>query len=396
MKRNSHFLNLNPNYLFPEIAKRKNEFLSKNPQAQLISLGVGDTTEPIPLSIVNAMSDAANKLGTRVGYTGYGPEQGLKELREKIANKFYYSLIKPEEVFVSDGAKCDLGRLQQLFGPNVSIAVQDPSYPVYIDGSLLIGVNQIVPLVCRPENNFFPNLSTTPRTDLIYFCSPNNPTGAIATRSQLNELVDFARKNHSIIIYDSAYSHYIQDADFPVSIYEIEGAQEVAIEVSSFSKIAGFTGVRLGWTIVPEALKYDDGKSVKADWYRLTSTIFNGASNIVQKGGCAILEDEGWIEVCQLAKFYLENTRLVKECLDKLGYQTYGSHNVPYIWVKFKGKTSWDIFQTFLERYHIVVTPGSGFGPGGEEFVRFSAFGHREIILEAIRRLEAGSFEKQT
>jgi LL-diaminopimelate aminotransferase len=240
---------------------------------------------------------------------------------------------------------------------------------------------------CCPENQFFPNLESIPRTDLIYFCSPNNPTGAVVTKSQLERLVKFAEVNRSIIIFDSAYANYIQDPSLPKSIFEIEGAKKVAIEVSSFSKLAGFTGVRLGWTVVPEELCYDDGTSVKADWNRLTSTIFNGASNIAQAGGCAVLEPKGLQEIASLTHFYLENARIIKETLKELKYEVFGGENAPYLWVRFKGRKSWDVFQQFLDEFHLVTTPGSGFGVMGEEFIRLTAFGHREHILQAVARL---------
>ncbi|MEI8365124.1 MAG: LL-diaminopimelate aminotransferase, partial [Parachlamydiaceae bacterium] len=276
-KRNTLFEALNTNYLFPEINLRKKDFLSRHPEASLISLGIGDTTEPLSPYITQALVKASARLGTQEGYSGYGPEQGMKLLRERIVNAFYPhpQAIKPDEIFISDGAKCDLARLQALFGSQVSIAVQDASYPVYVDGSLIHGVKNIVSMPCTPDNDFFPALGNTPRTDLIYFCSPNNPTGAVATRKQLQSLVAFAKANRSIIIFDAAYAHYIQDETLPKSIFEIPGAHEVAIEVGSFSKIAGFTGVRLGWTVVPDALTYDDGSSVKADWNRLITTLFN-------------------------------------------------------------------------------------------------------------------------
>lgn len=388
MKRNVNMTLLKANYLFPEINLRKRQFLSQNPEASLISLGIGDTTEPIPQSIVSSLVDASVDLGTLEGYSGYGPEQGVKALREKIASKIYCNLVQPEEVFVSDGAKCDLGRLQMLFGNAISIAVQDPAYPVYIEGSLIQGVKRIISMPCSPENQFFPDLATVPRTDLIYFCSPNNPTGAVATRSQLESLVRFAQANGSIIIFDSAYANYIQDPSIPKSIFEIEGAKKVAIEISSFSKLAGFTGVRLGWTVIPEELKYDDGTSVKADWNRLTSTVFNGASNIAQAGGCAVLEEKGLQEISSLTKFYLENARILKETLENLGYEVFGGVNAPYLWVRFKGQNSWDIFQQFLDQFHLVTTPGSGFGPAGDGYIRLTAFGHREHILQAAARLK--------
>ncbi len=386
MKRNPNISQLKAGYLFPEINKRKQQFLVQHPNASLISLGIGNTTEPIPNYVSEALSKASVKLATVEGYTGYGDEQGMKVLREKIASKIYSHAVNADEVFISDGAKCDIGRLQMLFGNDISIAVQDPAYPVYMDGSWIQGVKKVVLMPCTPENDFFPNLEILERTDVIYFCSPNNPTGAAATKSQLEQLVKFAAANHSIIVYDSAYANYIQDSSLPKSIYEIEGAKKVAIEISSFSKLAGFTGIRLGWTVVPEELKYDDGSSVKADWNRLTTTIFNGASNIAQHGGCAVLDDRGWIETSEIIRHYMENARIIKEALEKLGYEVFGGKDAPYLWVRFKGKKSWEVFQQFLERYHIVTTPGAGFGSYGEEFLRLTAFGNRHQILTAVDR----------
>lgn len=391
-KRNPRMGCLKANYLFPEVNSRKKEFLLKHPDASLISLGIGDTTEPIPPFIAEALVKASAALGTKEGYSGYGPEQGQKLLREKIADKLYDGRVKADEIFISDGAKCDLGRMQMLFGSDVSIAVQDPAYPVYIDGSLIQGVKTIVSMPCKPENDFFPDLKSTPRTDLIYFCSPNNPTGAVATRKQLEQLVAFAKTNRSIIIYDSAYANFIQDPKLPKSIFEIEGAREVAIELGSFSKIAGFTGVRLGWSIVPDELTYEDGGSVKNDWNRITSTIFNGASNISQAGGIAILEEDGLKEIASLTAFYMENTRIIRNVMLELGYEVYGGENAPYLWVRFKDKGSWQTFQEFLEKYHLITTPGVGFGPAGEGFLRFTAFGHRDNILLAVNRLRQKNF----
>lgn len=394
MKRNSHIAQLKTQYLFPEINARKQKYLAEHPEISLISLGVGDTTEPIPKHIADRMSQMAAGLATRQGYSGYGPEKGIKELREKLASVLYHNNIHPDEIFVADGAKCDLGRLQTFFGGNVSIAVQNPSYPVYIDGSLLQGIKEIVPMPCTPENHFFPDLSQLPRTDLIYFCSPNNPTGAVSTREQLQELVTFAQKNRSIIIYDSAYANYIQDPTLPKSIYEIPGAKEVAIEVSSFSKLAGFTGVRLGWTVVPDELRFDDGSSVKADWYRFASTVFNGASNIAQHGGIAALEVEGLQEMASLTNHYLENVKILREALSRLDCEIFGGNNAPYLWVRFKDLGSWDLFQLFLEKFHIVTTPGMGFGTLGEGFLRFTAFGSRAHMIEAAKRLEKLQLKK--
>lgn len=387
MKRNDTFLELKTSYLFPEILKRKQEFLSANPGVSLISLGIGDTTLKIPPYISNALSEAAVRLGTDTGYVGYGPEKGITDLRERVASRIYHSCIHPDEIFISDGAKCDIGRLQMLFGQNVSIAVQDPAYPVYIDGSIIQGVKTIISMPCSPENAFFPDLSVLPRTDLIYFCSPNNPTGAVASKGQLKELVAFAKKNHSIIIFDAAYSNFIQDPELPRSIYEIEGAKEVAIEIGSFSKLAGFTGIRLGWTVIPDALKYEDGSSVKNDWNRLTTTLFNGASYIAQMGGKAVLEDKGWEEIKHLTHYYMENAKILKNGLKIKGYEVFGGENAPYLWVRFKGKKSWEVFQDLMRHAHIITTPGAGFGLFGEEFIRFTAFGKKENIEKALTQI---------
>jgi LL-diaminopimelate aminotransferase len=391
VKRNPYFSSLKTNYLFPEINLRKNEYLAKNPDALLISLGIGDTTAPITPSVTKSLIEAAACLGTTSGYSGYGPEQGMLSLRQKIASKIYNNTIRAEEVFVSDGAKCDLGRLQTLFGREVSIAVQDPVYPVYVEGSIIQGVKDIVLMKCCPENDFFPDLDSVPRTDLIYFCSPNNPTGAAATKSQLEDLVAFALKNRSIIIYDAAYAHFISDPKLPKSIFEIQDAKKVAIEVNSFSKIAGFTGIRLAWTVVPGELLYEDGMSVKTDWNRLACTVFNGASNIAQKGGHAVLDEQGQPEIGCTAAYYMENARLLRETLEGLGFEVFGGMHAPYLWVRFQGQRSWDVFQHFLEHYHIITTPGSGFGLGGEEFIRLSAFGQREHIHCALDRIGSGS-----
>ncbi|KAG0586020.1 hypothetical protein M758_2G056100 [Ceratodon purpureus] len=373
----------------------------KHPESKLISLGIGDTSEPIPEVIARAMEQRAHGLSTLKGYTGYGSEQGPKELREGLVKAFYSDLgIDKDEIFISDGAKCDVIRLQLLFGPDVTMAAQDPSYPAYVDTSVLVGQTQgyypdtqqygkIVYMKCLPENNFFPDLSKMPRTDTIFFCSPNNPTGATATRKQLEELVAFAKKNGSIIIYDSAYAIYMSD-DHPKSIYEIPGAREVAIETSSFSKVAGFTGVRLGWTVVPAELRFQDGSPVIKDFNRVLCTTFNGASNISQAGGLACVSSEGLEAIHKMVGFYKENTRILKETFDSLGFETYGGQNAPYVWIRFPGsQSSWNIFDEILEKADIVTTPGRGFGPGGEGFIRASAFAHREDIIEATQRLKS-------
>lgn len=387
-KRNPHFSKLRANYLFPEINQRKKSFLAAHPDAKVISLGIGDTTEPIPPSISHAFAEESTLLGTRSGYVGYGPEKGIEPLRQKIALTYRGGKVKPDDIIISDGTKCDLGRLQILFGGHVHVAIQDPAYPVYVDGSIMQGITKMTFLPCLPQNHFFPDLNAAQGADLIYFCSPNNPTGATATHAQLAELVAFAKKQKSIIIYDAAYAAFIRDPTLPRSIFEVEGAREVAIEMNSFSKIAGFSGVRLGWTVVPEELCFDDGTPVKNDWTRVMTTIFNGASLISQRGGLECFTPQGRREIDQLVAFYMENARLIKEALESKGLPVYGGQNAPYLWAFFNGKTSWDMFQEFLERLHLVTTPGSGFGQSGEGFLRFTAFGQRDNILEAVERIK--------
>uniref|UniRef100_A0A8R7Q3T3 Aminotransferase class I/classII large domain-containing protein n=1 Tax=Triticum urartu TaxID=4572 RepID=A0A8R7Q3T3_TRIUA len=304
VSRNANIAKLQAGYLFPEIARRRAAHLLKHPDAKIISLGIGDTTEPIPEVITNAMAERAHALSTVDGYSGYGAEQGEKKLRAAIAATYYADLgIDETDIFVSDGAKCDISRLQVLFGSKVKIAVQDPSYPAYVDSSVIMGQTDLYQqdvqkygnieyMRCSPENGFFPDLSKVPRTDIIFFCSPNNPTGAAASRDQLTQLVKFAKDNGSIIVYDSAYAMYISD-DSPKSIFEIPGAKEVALETASFSKYAGFTGVRLGWTVVPKELLFSDGHPVAKDFNRIVCTSFNGASTISQAGGLGCLSPEG-------------------------------------------------------------------------------------------------------
>ncbi|MCL7031894.1 hypothetical protein MKW94_024927 [Papaver nudicaule] len=399
VSRNANMAKLQAGYLFPEINRRKLAHLEKYPDAQVISLGIGDTTEPIPEVITSAMAERAKALSTLGGYSGYGAEQGEKKLRAAIASTYYGDLgIEDSDIFVSDGAKCDISRLQLLFGANVSIAVQDPSYPAYVDSGVILGqtgqfdkdvekYGNIEYMRCNPENGFFPDLSSTSKTDVIFFCSPNNPTGAAATREQLTQLVQFAKKNGSIIVYDSAYGMYIAD-DCPRSIYEIPGAKEVAIETSSFSKYAGFTGVRLGWTVVPKELLFSDGFPVAKDFNRIVCTCFNGASNISQAGGLACLSPEGLKAMRDVIGFYKENTEIIMDTFNSLGFNVYGGKNAPYVWVHFPGQSSWDVFAEILEKTHVVTTPGSGFGPGGEGFVRVSSFGHRANVLEAAERFK--------
>ena len=403
IRRNPCLANLAAGYLFPEIARRRREFAAQHPEAKIISLGIGNTTEPLTPHVDSGLVEGAQRLASLAGYSGYGDEQGMGALRERIAEVFYNARgvsgkVLPEEVFVSDGAKCDIGRLQLLFGSGAGVAVQDPSYPVYVDGSVLIGAagawggtgyQRIRYLPCTEENAYFPDLKEIPENGLVYFCSPNNPTGAVATKAQLSALVATARKKGSIIIYDAAYAEYIRDPDLPRSIFQIEGARECAIEVNSFSKPIGFTGVRLGWTVVPKELKYAQGESVNADWNRICTTIFNGASNIAQYGGLAALEPEGLKEMRGLTDFYLGNAKIIRTALEGMGISCIGGDNAPYIWAHFPLKRSWDVFADILEKCWVVTTPGSGFGPAGESFIRFSSFGHRADVEEACGRLKS-------
>ncbi|KAK7301275.1 hypothetical protein RJT34_12136 [Clitoria ternatea] len=389
---------LQSGYLFPEIFMREAEYAQRNPQARLIRLGIGDTTEPIPNIITSAMAKQALALSTKQGYRGYGAEQGNRELKRAIAETLYHGMqVKENEVFVSDGAQCDISRVQILLDASLSVAVQDPTFPAYIDSSVIVGragklqaetgmYKKIVYMKCEPENDFFPDLTTTPKTDVIFFCSPNNPTGSAASWQQLKQLVEFAKANGSMIIYDSAYSAYISD-ESPRSIFEIPGAKEVAIEISSFSKFAGFTGVRLGWTVVPEELLYANGYPIIRDYNRIVCTCFNGASNIVQAGGLACLSPEGFQALKTSIGYYMENAKVLVDTFESLGLKVHGGKNSPYAWVHFPGCSSWDVFNHILERAAIVTIPGVGFGPGGEEYIRVSAFGHRESVLEASRRL---------
>ena len=388
VKRNPHFLKLSESYLFPEVSRRAKLFKEKNPLAELISLSIGDTSEPLTSSAVEGLIKQTAQMGRREGYRGYGPEQGDRALREKIAQVFYANRLSADEIFISDGAKCDIGRFQLLFGQEVTIGVQDPAYPVYVDTHIAIGGKPIAYLPCLPENGFFPAVSSLPKVDLLYICSPNNPTGSVATREQLTALVAWAKVNKAMIIFDSAYSGFIQDPTLPRSIYEIEGAEEVAIEVSSFSKLIGFTGVRLGWSVVPKKLCFEEGHSVHKDFTRLVTTFFNGASVLSQAGGLAALTPKGLVEMRQMLDFYLENARLIKQALENKRLPIYGGVNAPYLWVDCGDTPSWETFQILLEKAGLITTPGSGFGRQGEGFIRFSAFGSREHILNAIKRIE--------
>ena len=402
IRRNPCLARLKAGYLFPEIARRRREFAASHPEdpakpeTRIIRLGVGNTTEPVLPHIAAGLVEGARRLGKAETYSGY-TDEGLLSLRKGISGAFYKGAFAPGEVFISDGAKCDIGRLQLLFGAGAKVAVQDPSYPVYVDGSVLSGAagdwaesgySGITYLPCTAGNGYFPDLGRLGENSLFYFCSPNNPTGAAATRAQLEALVKTAKTKGVLVIFDAAYAEYIRDPSLPKTIFEIPGAKECAIEVNSFSKTAGFTGVRLGWIIVPKELKYSGGESVNADWARIAGTVFNGASNIAQAGGIAALSPEGLAEIRGLCDFYLENAKLIRNAVEALGITCVGGDNSPYIWARFPGRDSWEIFAEILEKCRVVTTPGAGFGPAGQSFIRFSAFGHRADVEEAVRRLE--------
>lgn len=359
VKRNPEIARLQADYLFVEIGQRKRELLLDQPDADIINLGIGDTTEPIPETIVDSFVEKAKKLGTHEGYTGYGEAFGHPLLREGIAEKLYGGRISADDVFISDGAKCDLGRLQFLFGRNCTTTIQDPSYPAYVATSVMAGktgdynsengqYNGIVYMPCRPENAFCPDLDKFPQTDLIYICSPNNPTGAILTHCQLQKLVDIARNRGAIIIFDSAYAGFIQDPSLPRSIYEVQGAENVAIEIGSFSKLSGFTGVRLGWSVVPKQLCFNDESSVRDDWIKIITTFFNGASNIAQAGGIASVSDEGLRQSQVLCDYYLKNAKILRSGVESRGYTCFGGDNAPYLWVDIKGQSSWGYLIKFF------------------------------------------------
>lgn len=382
MKRLINFKKLNTSYLFREIEGRKRQFLHNHPDADIINLGVGDTIFPLEPSIAQAMERGAFDLSREEGYCGYGEEQGMLELRQTLVKNIYNGKISADEIFISDGAKCDIGRLQLFFSNARSVGIQDPTYPVYLEGSVIQGIPEICSLPCTPDNDFFPHLP--PKLDLLYICNPNNPTGAAYTYDQLKKLVNYAQKNHTILLMDSTYSSYIQNPALPRSIYAIQGAREVAIEINSFSKMVGFSGVRLGWTVIPKELKFECGCPVWQDWHRLHCMIFNGASNIAQKGGIAVFEGKKWREnIC----YYMKNASLLKQTFQNRGYAVYGGDNAPYLWIHIPEKLSWDVFQYFLEKKQVIITPGVGYGTTGEYFIRVSSFSRVHHIKDAMNRI---------
>ena len=402
---NDNYLKLKAGYLFPEIARRVNAFAQENPNANIIKLGIGDVTEPLPQACRYAMTKAIADMGDRSKFKGYGPEQGYLWLREKIANNDFQSRgcnISPEEIFISDGSKCDTGNILDIFGKDNKIAVTDPVYPVYVDTNVMAGhtgeangkgeYEGLVYLPISAENDFTAQLPSEP-VDLIYLCFPNNPTGATATKEYLHSWVNYARENDAIILFDAAYEAFITNETLPHSIYEIEGAKECAIEFRSFSKNAGFTGTRCALTVVPKNLtgKASDGSDVELWklWNRRQSTKFNGVSYIVQRGAEAVYSEAGKAQIAELVSFYLENARIIREELTKAGLTVYGGINAPYVWVKTpNGLSSWDFFDKLLHNVNVVGTPGSGFGAAGEGYFRLSAFNSRENVLEAMKRID--------
>ena len=400
---NANYLKLKAGYLFPEISRRIKDFASKNPDADLIRLGIGDVTEPLPLACREAMKEAIEEMGTEKGFKGYGPEQGYTWLRESISQNDYLSRgceISAEEIFVSDGSKCDSSNILDILGMGNKIAVTDPVYPVYVDTNVMTGrtgeVNELgeyqglsyIPI--NSENGFEAEIPKE-KFDLIYLCFPNNPTGAVATTEQLTSWVKYAKKNDSLILFDAAYEAFIQDDSIPHSIYEIDGAKDCAIEFRSFSKNAGFTGTRCAFTVIPKSLKGQVGTEeveLWSLWNRRQSTKFNGVSYIVQRGAEAVYSKEGQSQIKRLVSFYMDNAQIIKSNLTSAGFEVFGAINAPYAWIKTPEKMgSWDFFDFLLEKANVVGTPGSGFGSAGEGYFRLSAFNSRENVEKAMDRI---------
>jgi len=403
---NPHYQKLKAGYLFPEIGRRVKEFSAQNPKAEVIRLGIGDVVLPLPKACREAIKSAVDELGEANSFRGYGPEQGYEFLRNAIAKNDYQDKgvqVDSSEIFISDGSKCDTGNIQEIFDLKNKIAVVDPVYPVYIDTNVMAGRTGegsdsghyagIVYIPSTAENNFTP-LPPKEKVDLIYLCSPNNPTGTVLTHENLKTWVNYARKNKSILFFDGAYEAFITNKNIPHSIFEVEGAREVAIEFRSFSKNAGFTGTRCAFTVIPKELKAENQKgeavSVHALWNRRHTTKFNGVSYPVQKGAEAVYSPEGKKQVRELIVYYLENARLIREGLTSLGMEVYGGVDAPYVWFKTpNGVSSWDFFDLLLKEAHVVGTPGSGFGPSGEGYFRLSSFGFKKNIVEAVNRIKS-------
>lgn len=402
-KINENYRKLKAGYLFPEIGRRVARFCADNPQANVIRLGIGDVTEPLPPAIISAWHKAVDEMAVRSTFRGYGPEQGYDFLRQAIVQNDYAARgaqVEADEVFISDGSKCDTGNILEIFGAENKVAVSDPVYPVYVDTNVMSGrtgpgdeSGRFAGLVYMPStaaDNFVPSVPRE-HVDIIYLCFPNNPTGTVATHEQLAKWVEYARANQAVILYDAAYEAYITDPAIPHSIFEIPGARDVAIEFRSFSKTAGFTGVRCAFTVVPKTLMGTTGTgesvSLHGLWNRRHTTKFNGVSYPVQRAAEAAFSPEGKREVRAMIEFYLTNARLIREGLQHAGLAVYGGINAPYVWLKTPGKeSSWEFFDRLLSQAHLVGTPGSGFGASGEGYFRLSAFNSRENVEEAVRR----------
>lgn len=391
---NENFLELQDSYLFSTIAKKVAKFTEENPDKKLIKLGIGDVTKPIVPAVLEAMHKAVDEIGTQEGFKGYGPEQGYEFLRNAIVENDYKARgvnIEPDEIFVSDGAKCDCGNIVDIFGKDNKVAITDPVYPVYLDTNIMSG-RKVTYLPVTAENNFVPELPNE-KVDMIYLCFPNNPTGTTLNKEELKKWVDYAKENQSIILYDAAYEAFITEEDIPHSIYEVEGAKEVAIEFKSYSKTAGFTGVRCAYVVIPKALKgyTKEGEEVSLNklWNRRTCTKFNGVSYVVQRAAEATYSEEGKRQIKENIKYYLENAKIIKQGLEEAGFTCYGGVNSSYIWLKVpEGMTSWEFFDELLEKANVVGTPGSGFGPHGEGYFRLTAFGSKENSIEAMERIK--------
>ena len=401
---NENFLKLSNNYLFSEIAKRVKTFKENYPDRNVLSLGIGDVTQPLPKASVDAMVKAVEDMGNIATFRGYGPEHGYDFLINAIIKNDYLPRgveLSPSEVFINDGAKSDCGNIGDILSTKNSVGVTDPVYPVYVDSNVMCGRageptsdgwSNIIYMPCNMENNFKPQIPNR-RIDIIYLCYPNNPMGVVLNKEELKKWVDYALNNDSIILYDAAYEAYIQDENIPHSIYEVEGAKGCAIEFRSFSKTAGFTGVRCGYTVVPEELMgtASDGKRVQLNklWNRRQCTKFNGTSYITQRGAEAIYTEQGQKQVKNTISYYMSNAKQMKLLFENLGIDVYGGENAPYLWLKTpKNLSSWDFFDKMLYEANVVVTPGVGFGPSGEGFVRLTAFGDQENCLEAMKRIK--------
>ncbi len=397
---NKNYLRLQGSYLFSRIGEKVRNFQSENPDKKVIRLGIGDVTRPIAPAIITALHSAVDEMGQESSFKGYAPDLGYEFLRNAIAENDFKARgcdISPDEIFVSDGAKGDCSNIQEIFGADNKIAVCDPVYPVYVDSNVMAGrtgeydditegYKDVIYMPCTRENGFAPDLpSQVP--DLIYLCFPNNPTGAVITKERLQEWVDYARKNGSIILYDAAYESFITEEGIPHSIYECEGAKECAIEFRSFSKTAGFTGLRLGFTVIPKELTAG-GEKLWPLWARRHGTKYNGAPYIIQRAGEACYLPEGRAQIKEQVAYYLENAKYIYDGLKSAGYEVYGGVNAPYIWLRTPDNmTSWEFFDQLLEKVNVVGTPGSGFGPHGEHYFRLTAFGSRENTIEAIERI---------